>query len=154
MESEIQEIHTKREEKTQTTTIRIFLWKLQYFCMCIQFSFRKLQIKFRTAKIVPLHFFQHLIHLELLIFIQVRVPSVWNRLQCLKWNISVSETDYNNYKWQFRYWNRLQWLTRKCLTIGHLTPLTLQLLSLRLVMFSFSTWSAIFSDTWTSFTGF
>jgi hypothetical protein len=71
MKSEIQEIHTKRGDKTQITTIRLFSWKIQDFCMCIQFIFRKLQFNFQTTKIVPLHFFQTLIHLELLIFIQV-----------------------------------------------------------------------------------
>jgi hypothetical protein len=71
MKLEMHEIQKKRGDKTHITTIRIFSWKIQDFCMCIQFIFRKLHLISRIAKIVPLHFFQTLIHLDLLIFIQV-----------------------------------------------------------------------------------
>jgi hypothetical protein len=84
MKTKIREIHTKRGKKTQITTIRIFSWKLQDFRVCIQFSFKKLQFKFWTAKIMPLNFYKLLIHLELLIFIQV--DFLW------------FETDLNDYK--------------------------------------------------------
>ena len=99
----------------------------------------KITFKFQIAKIMPLHFCQQLIHLELLIFMQVEFLQF--------------ETGYSDYKEMFRFWNRLQWLARKCFLIWIVVPLAFQSLSSPFFLIQSFTWSSISSDIWTSFFG-
>jgi hypothetical protein len=47
MESETQEIHTKREDKTHITTIRIFSWRLQRLLHMYSIQLQKITFKFK-----------------------------------------------------------------------------------------------------------
>ena len=81
MELEIQEIHTKREDKTHITTIRIFSYRLQRLLHMYSIQLQKITFKSKQLN-CSLALCQKVIHLEILIFIQVEF--LW------------FETDYND----------------------------------------------------------
>jgi hypothetical protein len=59
MESETYEIHTKREDKTHITTIRIFSWRLQRILHMYSIQLQKIAFNVQITRIMSLRFYQH-----------------------------------------------------------------------------------------------
>jgi hypothetical protein len=82
MESETHEIHTKREDKTHITTIRIFSWRLQILLHMYSIQLQKITIEFITTRRCPCTF-ANINTFGTPDTYTIRVPSVRNQLQWL-----------------------------------------------------------------------